>query len=60
MGNKLFFNMLSMCDKTFMEKEVSMENRIMVLWLTIKYWLQGDDWKDAKESAEIIVEKGWM
>jgi len=31
---------------------------IRVFFLTIKYWLQGDDWKFAKEYAESIV-KTW-
>jgi len=31
---------------------------IDVLWLTIKYWFQGQPWGDAKIVAENIV-RGW-
>lgn len=30
-------------------------NEIRIYILTIKYWLQGDDWNFAKEYAESIV-----
>jgi hypothetical protein len=35
-----------------------MKDWINVYILTIKYWLQGDDWKFAKEYAEALV-KGY-
>jgi len=33
----------------------SHEQTFWILYLTIKYWLAGDDWKFAKEYAERIV-----
>lgn len=33
----------------------SIKNKITVLILAIKYWLQGDNWQFAKEYAEAIV-----
>ena len=35
-----------------------MKDWINIYILTIKYWLQGDDWKFAKEYAEALV-KGY-
>jgi len=32
-----------------------MTDTIRILYLTIKYWLQGDDWKFALEYATSIV-----
>lgn len=30
-------------------------NKIRIFQLAMKYWLQGDDWEDAYEYAESIV-----
>ena len=33
-----------------------MKNKIAILFLSIKYWLQGDDWVIAVKYAKFIVE----
>ena len=29
-----------------------------ILWLTLKYWLKGEDWETAAYNAQVIV-KAW-
>ena len=32
-----------------------MLDKIRVFFLALKYWMQGDDWDEAKEFAKVIV-----
>lgn len=34
------------------------KKRISIFFLSIKYWIQGDDWKKAVEYAEALI-NGW-
>ena len=34
-----------------------MLDKIRVFMLTLKYWMQGDDWPEAKEFAKVIVNR---
>ena len=39
-------------------RAISIRNRVWVFLKTIKYWLQGQDWKEANEYAKSLV-VGW-
>ena len=39
-------------------KKITMLDKIRIYILAAKYWMQGDDWKEAVEYAESLV-LGW-
>ena len=45
--------------KTIGDTIIGIGNQITIICYTIKYWLRGEDWVDAKVTAINIVDAGW-